>query len=79
MEDCAFCGQSSAGIENRRKMVVWPNNRKHTIFPAIGFHVRAVILDNHPRNMSAFNMIKHKIVLTENNPTGLGLILCRTP
>ena len=41
-------------------MVIWPNNRNHTISYEIGFHVQAVILDYHLSIVSAFNKLFSK-------------------
>ena len=68
MKECAFCGQSCARIENRRKMVVWPNNRSHTISLSNRLSHVSSNFRQSPRNVSVFNklFLKYGSELHEN-------------
>ena len=60
MEECAFCGQSSATIKNRKKCLSGQIIESILSHREIGFHVRAIISDNHPSNVFAFNKLFSK-------------------
>ena len=69
-----FAVQSSARIENRGKLLFGQIVESIQSLHEIGFHMRAVIADNHHSNVSAFNKLfsKYGSELNEN------VILCHS-